>query len=47
MAVDASYIYWGNQNNGTIGRADLDGSTVNPSFITASYEPLGLAVGPG
>ena len=32
VAVDASHIYWG-ANFGTIGRADLNGSNVDPSFI--------------
>ncbi len=39
MSVDASYIYWvngGNEGNGfvsTIGRANLDGTGLDQSFI--------------
>ena len=44
MAVDAEHIYWVNDDNGTIGRAGLDGSNVNQSFITGAYFPSGVAV---
>jgi uncharacterized protein YjbI with pentapeptide repeats len=36
LAVDYQHIYWTNLNAGTIGRANLDGSNVNPNFITGA-----------
>jgi HYR domain len=51
LATDGTYIYWTNGQAGpplgsTIGRALLDGTTVNPdnSFITGAQTPIGLAV---
>ena len=38
MAVDGQHIYWTNAD-GTIGRANLDGSGVNQSFITGASDP--------
>jgi hypothetical protein len=38
VAVDADYIYWTNQGDGTIGRASLNGSSVNQSFISPAPE---------
>jgi hypothetical protein len=35
VAVDGTHIYW-TTYNGTIGRADLDGSNVDQSFITTN-----------
>ena len=35
IAVDADHVYWTNSGTGTIGRANLDGTDVNPDFITA------------
>ena len=40
----ASYVYWTNSNAGTIGRANLDGTSPNPSFITGATYPYGVAV---
>lgn len=38
-------IYWTNSGNGTIGRAYLDGTGVNESFITDQFSnPFGVAV---
>ncbi|MBV9582891.1 MAG: pentapeptide repeat-containing protein [Chloroflexi bacterium] len=34
LAVDGQYIYWLDNTPGTIGRANVDGSEVNQSFIT-------------
>src|SRR5215208_2908372 len=34
MAVDSDHIYWTDSATDTIGRADLDGTNVNPGFIT-------------
>jgi virginiamycin B lyase len=54
VAVDGKHIYWGEQPhttsngtisaNGTIGRANLDGSGVDRNFITAEVSPGGIAV---
>ena len=43
-AVAVRHIYWTNANANTIGRADLDGSNPNPSFITGADFPNGVAV---
>jgi virginiamycin B lyase len=39
-------VYWGNYNNGTFGRANLDGTGVDQSFILAApgATPYGVAV---
>jgi streptogramin lyase len=37
-------IYWANAARGAIGRADLDGSNVNESFISSGSEPVAVAV---
>ena len=39
-----AYVYWANQNNDTIGRANLDGSSPNQMFIAGADEPCGLAL---
>ena len=46
LAVDANFIYWADVNGQTIGRANLDGSSPNPSFISSTYAvgPVGVAV---
>jgi hypothetical protein len=45
VAVDAEHIYWSNDSpTNTIGRADLDGSNPNQSFITGASTPIGVAV---
>ncbi len=33
LAIDASHIYWADPSTGGIGRADLDGTNVDPAFI--------------
>ena len=40
MAVDGQHIYWANYGGGTIGRANLDGTGVNQSFITGANAPV-------
>ena len=39
-----AYVYWTNSGTDTIGRADLDGTNVNPEFITGADNPVGIAV---
>ncbi|MCW3016124.1 MAG: hypothetical protein JWO02_3216 [Solirubrobacterales bacterium] len=34
MKTDGTFIYWSNQGGGSVGRAALDGSGANQSFIT-------------
>jgi hypothetical protein len=41
--VDAAHVYWGGFGE-SIGRADLDGSHPEPSFITGIDRPCGIAV---
>jgi RHS repeat-associated protein len=43
VIVTPSFIYWTNLNTGTIGRANLDGTGVNQSFITGLDAPSGIA----
>src|SRR5262249_36126924 len=40
----AAFVYWANASTGTIGRAHLDGSGANQSFITGASTPDGVAV---
>ena len=42
--MDAGHLYWTNINGNTIGRANLDGTSVNQNFITGAHTPLGVAV---
>ena len=44
MAVDAGHVYWADQTGESIGRANIDGSGVNSSFITGVGKATGLAV---
>ena len=51
VATDSRFIYWtqGGAANGSIGRANLDGSGVDPDFIPASAgvsDPSGIALTP-
>ncbi|MBS1844466.1 MAG: hypothetical protein JST53_08630 [Actinobacteria bacterium] len=39
-----AYVYWGDYQAGTIGRANLDGTNVNDSFIHTGGTPLQLAI---
>jgi hypothetical protein len=43
VATDAAHVYWENFD-GSIGRANLDGSGVNPTFIPAVGAVFGVAV---
>ena len=43
LAAANAFVCWANPTNDTIGRANLDGSGVNPSFISG-IAPLGIAV---
>ena len=55
VAVDSGHIYWGNHSrfdpgflvDSTIGRANLDGTGTNQSFITGANGPCGVAVAGG
>ncbi len=44
MAVDGQHVYWANSSIGTLGRANLDGSSPDQSFITGASQPHGVAV---
>ena len=44
MAVDGAHVYWANTAAAsTIGRANLDGTGVDQSFITGANSPGGVA----
>jgi len=38
-----TYVYWSNFGGNTIGRANLDGTGVNQSFITGANHPVGIS----
>lgn len=44
LVITESFIYWTNQFTFTIGRANIDGTNVNNSFISTGQVPFGLAV---
>jgi Low-density lipoprotein receptor repeat class B len=46
LAVDGAHLYWSN-GAGSIGRANLDGSGVNPTFVTGTSGSAGVAVDAG
>jgi hypothetical protein len=39
-----AYIYWGNNYTNTIGRANLDGTDIDQSFVTGASSPTAAAV---
>ena len=41
------HLYWANFGTGTIGRASVDGTGANQSFVTGASEPRGVAVDAG
>ena len=41
-----SYIYWANETGNAIGRANADGSSPNPTFITGCSAPNGVYATP-
>jgi hypothetical protein len=45
LAVNGEHIYWANTDKGTIGRASLNGTNVELSFLTGLASPIGLALG--
>jgi virginiamycin B lyase len=48
VVVNGSYIYWANDlDNGTIGRANLDGSGANNNFISGALGPCMVTVAGG
>ena len=44
VAVDGTHVYWADRYSRTIGRANLNGTGVNHSFITGANRPTGVAV---
>jgi hypothetical protein len=44
VAVDPAHLYWANSLTDTIGRANLDGTGVNQSFVRGAGLSCGLAV---
>jgi hypothetical protein len=44
VAVDSAHVYWTNGGTNAIGRANLDGTGVNQTFITGAANPQGVAV---
>jgi virginiamycin B lyase len=44
-AAQGGHIYWADQSANSIGRAKIDGTEVNPSFISGLAGPRAVAVG--
>jgi virginiamycin B lyase len=44
LAIDSRHIYWANVGANAIGRANLNGTKVDPKFITHADIPQGVAV---
>jgi hypothetical protein len=44
VAVDSTHVFWTDPASGSIGRANLDGSEANYTFITGAQNPCGIAV---
>src|SRR5262245_5390082 len=44
QAVVSRHVYWVNGHAGTIGRANVDGTGADESFITGAGYPVGVAV---
>ncbi len=44
MAVDPEHVYWTDAPTGTIGRANIDGTGINKTFITGASQPTSVAV---
>jgi virginiamycin B lyase len=44
VAVDASHVFWAEPSSGSIGRANLDGSGADYTFITGAENPCGIAI---
>jgi hypothetical protein len=42
-----AYVYWSSTGSGAIGRADNDGTNVDPKFISGLNSPIGLTVDSG
>jgi hypothetical protein len=47
VAVPVRHVYWADDGTGTIGRANLDGTGANQSFISGASGPIGVAVDAG
>jgi virginiamycin B lyase len=44
LAVSVTQIFWASRSSDAIGRANLDGTDRNPTFITGADDPCGVAV---
>jgi hypothetical protein len=44
VAVNGTHVFWGDLNSASIGRANLDGSSPDPGFISLGAFPEGVAV---
>ena len=47
FTVNVGHVYWTDFATGTIGRANLDGTGANQSFISGASGPVGVAVDAG
>jgi hypothetical protein len=47
IAIDSEHVYWVDPVSDKISRAKLDGTGVDPEFITATEDPKGIAVANG
>lgn len=44
VATDGTHIFWTNRTDGAIGRANIDGTGVNQTFLPNAGSPYGIAV---
>ncbi len=44
LAVNATHVFWASRSSNAIGRANLDGSDPNYSFVVGADEPCGVAI---
>ena len=44
LTSPSRHVYWSNYNTAAIGRANVDGTEVNQSFIGTNFNPEGMAV---
>ena len=46
VAINSQYVFWGNELATAIGRANINGSSPNPTLVPGASSPVGLAAAP-